>query len=180
MTNRIYIFSAALVLAGCSSAAEEAPNTAVVVQSGPELAGTFDAMPPEEPLLDGAPLAPVPVIPPAELRAPKPLPPPAPAKVQRAVSRFSCDIDIDRTSNGIRVTPIVHADKSMSGEYSLTITKSGAAGSSDISQGGEFDAARGEHVRLSSSEFSMERGAKFRAVLEVRAGGREVCRDVRS
>ena len=87
---------------------------------------------------------------------------------------------LPRDSNGIRVTPIVNADKSMSGEYSLTITKIGRAGSSDISQGGPFDASRGERVRLSSSEFSMERGAKFRAVLEVRAGGREVCRDVRS
>ena len=180
MTKRIYLFSAALLLAGCSSAAEESRNTAVVVQSGPDLAGGFDhPAPPYEPL-DGAPLAPVPVVPPAELRPPEPLPPPPAAKVQKTVSRFSCDIDVDRTPNGIRVTPIVRADKSMSGEYSLTVTKSGGAGSSDISQGGPFDARRGESVRLSSSEFSMERGAKFRAVLKVRAGGREVCRDVRS
>ena len=41
-------------------------------------------------------------------------------------------------------------------------------------------AARGERVRLGASEFSMERGAKFRAVLKVRAGGREICRDISS
>ena len=78
------------------------------------------------------------------------------------------------------MTPIVNANRSLSGDFTLTITKDGAGGSSDISQGGEFDARRGERVELSSSEFSMERGAKFRAVLKVRAGGNEVCRDVRS
>ena len=178
MSKRLSLFSAALVLAGCSSAAEEPSNTAMVIQSGPSYASTYDdPAPVDDPYLDGAPLAPVPVVPPAEFRSPEPLP--VQPVVQR-LSRFSCDIDIARTSNGIRVTPVVRTDKSMSGEYSLVITKIGRAGSSDISQGGPFDAARGKNVRLSTSEFSMERGAKFRAVLKVRSGGREVCRDIRS
>jgi hypothetical protein len=179
MTNRIHLISAALVLAGCSSAAQGAPNTAVVTQSGPDFVESFDAPPAYAPELDGAPpLIPPPITPSAEFRAPAPAP--APVVVQKVKARFSCDIDIDRTSNGIRVTPIIRADKSLSGEYSLVITKSGASGSSDISQGGPFDAARGERVRLGASEFSMERGAKFRAVLKVRAGGREICRDITS
>lgn len=182
MNNRIHIFSAALLLAGCSSAAQEAPNTAIITQSGPELASTYDSMPPDEPLLDGAPSlvappeAPVVIVEPQ--RAPERLAPPV--VVQRAEVGFACDIDVDRTSNGIRVTPVVRAGKALSGEYSLVITKSGAGGSSDITQGGPFDAARGERIQLGSSEFSMERGAKFRAVLKVRAGGREVCRDFSS
>lgn len=180
MTNRTYIFSTALLLAACSSAAQEAPNTAIVTQGGPDLAGNFSASnfnapPADEPALDGAP----PVIaPPVIARAPDPVAPPV--VVVHKVERLSCDIDIKRTSNGIRVTPVVHADRSLSGEYTLTITKDGAGGSSDISQGGPFDAARGERVKLSASEFSMERGATFRAVLKVRAGGEVVCRDVRS
>lgn len=173
MTNRIYLLSAALVMAGCSSAAQGAPNTAVATQSGPDFVESYDAPPAYAPELDGAP---PPIAPTAELRAPAP----AVVVVQKVKGRFSCDIDIDRTSNGIRVTPIILADKSMAGEYSLVITKSGASGSSDISQGGPFDAARGEPVRLGASEFSMERGAKFRAVLKVRAGGREICRDITS
>ena len=183
MTNRIHLLTAMLALAGCSSAAQESPNTAVVVQGGPELASAFDAAPADDPLLDGAPpiapppIEPAPVAPPVVTLAPKQ---DAPAPVQRANISFSCDIDIDRTSGGIRVTPIVHADRSMSGEYSLVITKDGSGGSSDISQGGPFSAARGERVELSSSEFSMERGASFRATLKVRSDGREVCRDVRS
>ncbi len=174
MTNRIYLLSAALVLAGCSSAAQGAPNTAVVTQGGPDLASTFNDVSPAYSLeLDGAPPA---IVPRAQLRAPEP----APVLAQKVQARFTCDIDIDRTSNGIRVTPIVRAGKALSGEYSLVITMSGASGSSDISQGGPFDAARGERVRLGASEFSMERGAKFRAVLKVRAGGREICRDITS
>jgi hypothetical protein len=112
------------------------------------------------------------------MRASEPLPPQV--IVKKVVQRLSCDIDVRRTSHGIRVTPIVHAVRSVSGEYSLVITKSGAGGSSDVSQGGPFDAARGQTVELGTSEFMMERGAKFRAVLKVRAGGEVVCRDIRS
>jgi hypothetical protein len=164
MTNRIYIFSAAILLAGCSSA-QAAPNTSIVSQSGPDLVSAYT-------------VAPTPVIPPLIVPAPEPVD--RPVVVERVVQRLSCDIEVKRTSHGIRVTPIVHAGRSLSGEFSLVITKDGAGGSSDITQGGPFDAARGERVKLSSSEFSMERGAKFRAVLKVRSGGHEVCRDVRS
>lgn len=170
MTNRIYLISAALVLTGCSSAALSEPNTAVVTQGGAHIASA-------SPVLDGAPPVAPPIVNPPALRSPEPAPP---AVVEKVQARFSCDIDVDRTPNGIRVTPVVRAHKALSGEYSLVITKSGASGSSDISQGGPFDAARGERVRLGASEFSMERGAKFRAVLKVRAGGREICRDISS
>jgi hypothetical protein len=91
-----------------------------------------------------------------------------------------CDISVKRTPNGIRITPLIRAGHAMSGEYSLVITKKGGAGSSDISQGGPFDARRGVKEELGSSEFSLERGSSFRAVLKVRADGREVCREVRS
>lgn len=179
------IFTAAIALAGCSSAmSEETPNTAVVIQSGPDLSTQLAASPPpplQEPALDGAPLAPAPVVPPQQALAPQAPPAVAPpAEVRRVQARFTCDIDVKRTSNGIRVTPVVRSDKSLSGEYSLVITKSGSGGSSDISQGGPFDVSRGERVSLSASEFSMERGAKFRAVLKVRADGREICRDISS
>jgi hypothetical protein len=177
MTNRIHLLAAALVLAGCSSAAQGAPNTAVATQSAPDYVSSLDAPPAYAPELDGAPpIIPPHVAPSAALRAPAP----APVVAQKVKARLSCDIGIDRTSNGIRVTPIIRAGKSIAGEYSLVITKSGASGSSDINQGGPFDGARGERVRLSALEFSMERGARFRAVLKVRAGGREICRDITS
>jgi hypothetical protein len=193
-STHLMMLSAAIVLAGCSSAAQEAPdagaNIAIVTQDGPGHVASIEFGPAPEANtfveaapLDGAPppltipeavapqqLAPAPV-------APKHAPAVKPAPVKAS---FTCDIDIDRTSHGIRVTPVVRANRSLSGEYTLVITKDGSGGSSDISQGGPFDAARGEKVRLGSSEFSMARGASFRAVLKVRADGREICRDVRS
>lgn len=179
MTKHLMLFAASLAFVACSAAA--APNTAVTVQSGPDLALAPEAAPPQSsvpevvppPLIVPDAVAPVVVAPPVV--APKNV---TPAPVIKA--RFSCDIEVKRTSHGIRVTPVVHADRAMAGEYSLVITKSGAGGSSDINQGGPFDAARNEEIALSASEFSLERGDRFRAVLKVRSGGREICRDIRS
>lgn len=186
--------TASLVLAACSSASSQevvatsGTNTAIVTQSDGGLVASLDAAPPAPPVLDGAPpllrtpapdaLAPEPIVPPApepRVVTPEPLAPPA---VVRA--NFTCDIDVIRTPNGIRITPVVRADRTLNGEYSLVITKTGASGSSDISQGGPFDAARGERVKLGASEIWFARGDKYRAVLKVQADGREICRDTRS
>ena len=190
MTKHLMIFTASLAIAACSASAS--PNTAVTLQSGPDLASALQATPSQSsvpevippPLVvpGSAPRAPAP-----EALAPQAVAPPvaAPNNVVPAVApainaRFSCDIEVKRTSHGIRITPVVQTDRAMAGEYSLVITKSGASGSSDINQGGPFDAARNEEIALSASEFSLERGDRFRAVLKVRSGGREICRDIRS
>ena len=97
MTNRIYLLSAALVMAGCSSAAQGAPNTAVVTQGGPEFVESYDAPPADAPELDGAPpVVPPPIAPTAELRAPAP----AVVVVQKVKARFSCDIRCDARRAG--------------------------------------------------------------------------------
>jgi hypothetical protein len=172
-TNHLLLASAVLALAACSSAQSQevepqgAPNTAVVVQS-------FNAAEPQPPMPDESPpplIVPDSVMP----NVAPPLP-----EVQHAHAPASCEIIVDRTSHGVRITPVVHADRAMSGGYALVVTKTGASGSSDINQGGPFDAARGERVKLGASEFSLERGARFRAVLTITENGREICRDVRS
>lgn len=113
-----------------------------------------------------------------EAPAPARLVPP-PIVVRQDESLF-CDIKVVKTSHGVRITPIVRSDRFVSGEYSIVITRKGGGGSSDISQGGPFDAPRGVKQELGSSEISLERGSSFHAVLKVRANGREVCRDIRS
>ena len=165
MSRHLIAFTAAIALAGCS-----AGMTAEAVQEA--------YLPPEEATLvqelDGAPpvvIAEAPVVP---VR----IDPPKAARVKEKA--MFCDISVVKTSYGVRITPVVRSDRSLSGEYSMVITKNGGGGSSDISQGGPFDAARGVSQELGSSEISMERGASFRAVVKVRAGGREVCRDIRS
>lgn len=184
---RLMMATASLVLAACSSASSQevvattGSNTSIVTQSDGGLVASLDVGPPAPPVLDGAPPplpAPEPIVPPAaapRVIAPEPLAPPA---VVRA--NFTCDIDVVRTPNGIRITPVVRADRTLNGEYSLVITKTGTSGSSDISQGGPFDAASGERVKLGASEISFARGDKYRAVLKVRADGREICRDTQS
>lgn len=165
MSRQFIVFGAVLALAGCS-----AGMTAEAVQEAyPPAVQDVNLVSD----LDGA--APVVVV---EAPAPARLAPP-PVIVRQAESLF-CDIKVVRTSHGVRITPVVRSDRFVSGEYSIVITKKGGGGSSDISQGGPFDASRGVKQELGSSEISLERGSSFRAVLKVRANGREVCRDIRS
>ena len=179
-SNQLLMFTAALALAGCSSAlSQEAVNTAVISQQGPELMASLNEQTPAEiPPLDGAPQAIEPL--PPVVVAPPPVVKPATPPARVASARLSCVIDVDRTARGIRITPVVKSGRTLSGEYSLVITKDGAGGSSDINQGGPFEAGRGERVELGSSEISLERGARYRAVLKVRADGREICREISS
>ena len=72
---------------------------------------------------------------------------PPPIVVRQDESLF-CDIKVVKTSHGVRITPIVRSDRFVSGEYSIVITRKGGGGSSDISQGGPFDAPRGVKQEL--------------------------------
>ncbi len=159
MSRHLITFATIAAVAACSSG----------VASEAQLASP-PAPPDAE--LDGAP--PVLAAPPVVVA------PPAPAAVRKQDDSLWCDISVKRTLNGVRIIPVVRSDRSVSGEYSLVITKSGHSGSSDISQGGPFDALRDVKQELGASEISLEHGAKFRAVLKVRSGGHEVCRDIRS
>lgn len=85
-----------------------------------------------------------------------------------------CEIRATRTAGGVRLEAIAHGIASATGEYSLVVTKSGSGGSSDISQGGEFDAASGE-TSLGVAEIGLERGASFDAHLSVRDAFGEEC-----
>jgi hypothetical protein len=173
MSRHLIVFAAAVALAGCSGG----------VTSEAQLASA--QQPVERDYTVGLDDAPPVIVPEAFVAAPAPLivekPQATPEQYALPVREtLWCDISVKRTVNGMRITPLVRADQAMSGEYSLVITRKGGAGSSDISQGGPFDARRGVRHELGSSEFSLERGSSFRAVLRVRADGREVCREVRS
>src|SRR5262245_10690325 len=104
--------------------------------------------------LEGAPLSPVAVAPVYEGEAP----------YLEPVRASTCEIAVRRTSNGVRLKAVANLNRYTSGEYSFVITKFGGSGSSDINQGGPFDARAGR-TELSSSEFSMGRGAGYRATL---------------
>ncbi|RYG27292.1 MAG: hypothetical protein EON93_20850 [Burkholderiales bacterium] len=170
MNRHLIVLTSVLALAGCSAGIK-----AETIQEA--------YLPPEDAKLihelDGAPPTAVAEAPGAPARLDPPKTAPAKATPVKDQAMF-CDISIVKTSHGVRITPVVRSDRSLSGEYSLTIIKSGGPGSSDISQGGPFDAPRDVKQELGSSEISLEPGSRFHATLKVRAGGREVCRDVRS
>ena len=104
-------------------------------------------------------------------------PEPAQAFAQsERVAAVDCSVRTVRTRDGLRIEGVVRSARSFSGDYDLTIAKSGGGGSSDIAQGGPFEAVAGRAVTLSGAELSMGRGARVRAVLSILQDGREVCR----
>lgn len=105
---------------------------------------------------------------PAERVAPTPI---------AASAAMTCEIRATRTADGVRLESFAHASGPITGSYDLVVTKSGSAGSSDISQGGEFDTASGPSASLGASEISLERGARLHARLTVHADNGTVCRD---
>lgn len=84
----------------------------------------------------------------------------------------ACAIDVTRINGGVRLEARAFdlADARGVLDYHFVVTKQGAAGSSDIVQGGEVSE---EHV--GSVDLSMERGARYRAQLTLSDADGEVC-----
>lgn len=98
-------------------------------------------------------------------------------RVQHAsYNDVTCEVRSRRTSNGLLIQARAFADRDIYGEYDLVITKSGAAGSSDISQSGELDLEAGSSALLGENEISVERGARVRATLTLRDDSGQLCR----
>ncbi len=103
---------------------------------------------------------------------------PALERVQHAshTEAVTCEVRSRRTANGLLIQARAFADRDISGEYDLVITKTGRAGSSDISQSGALDLSAGSSALLGESEISVERGARVRAVLTLRDDSGQLCR----
>lgn len=78
---------------------------------------------------------------------------------------LACTIQAQKVRGGLRLEALVATQHQAAGTYQLTLTKAGPAGSSDVSQGGEFALMPGTTSVLSGSELSLERGAKLTAKL---------------
>ena len=100
----------------------------------------------------------------------------APSPSAYASGPAACRIAIRRTSEGVALKAIVTARRPLEAEYAFVVTKSGGAGSSDISQGGPLDLRAEESATVGSADVSMGRGSRLRATLEVRQGRRTICR----
>lgn len=80
---------------------------------------------------------------------------------------LACTIQAQKVQGGLRLEALVATHHQAAGTYQLTLTKSGPAGSSDVSQGGEFSLLPGATTVLSGSELTLERGAKLTAKLSL-------------
>lgn len=150
------------VLAACSASARTGGNEAVIVQNGHVTRAPASSQ-----------LAPPPLI------LPEPAPAPfaaAPVAARAPAPRVDCDIHVRRTNHGVALEGIASFARATDGNFSFVIAKDGAGGSSDIEQGGEYDARPGEELSLGSAEFSTGRGSSWRATLKIFDGGREICR----
>jgi len=153
MSKHLFAIAALSSVISCAAAAQpEGSHALAASSSAPAVSSTLQSrsLPPEEPGARG----------------------------MTDVSRLSCDVSATPTSHGVRIEARAHAHEPARGEYSLLISKDGAAGSSDISQGGPFTVAAGAEARLGSAELNLERGAHYRAVLVLSANGAEICRHV--
>ena len=74
----------------------------------------------------------------------------------------ACKIRETKTPHGVRLEALIHADRSVYGDYDFTITAYNKGGSSDISQAGLVDLVAGERATVGSAE--IPRG-RYRAVL---------------
>lgn len=81
-----------------------------------------------------------------------------------------CEIVAKSSGGSTRLEAIAHADKATHGRYTFRVASGGAAGSSTIQQGGEFEAGPGHSPTLGVASF----GGSYNARLELVAGGRNV------
>lgn len=88
----------------------------------------------------------------------------------------NCIVRVTPTREGARIEAVVLAARAFAGDYELTVTRRGAAGSSDIVQGGPFAAPAGSQLVVGSAELGADRHASTHAVLRLLDDGREVCR----
>lgn len=87
---------------------------------------------------------------------------------------LACTIQATKVHDGLRLEALVAADHEAAGTYRLVLSKTGPAGSTDVSQGGEFAVMPGTTSVLSGSELSLERGAKLSAKLTLATQGADV------
>ncbi len=167
MSKHLATLLAATAIAACSSD----PRSLVEPAASAEPMVADYSPPPPEPIEEALRAPPLPL--PRASEPPYPHPGAPPVRQSRT---GICDVVVDHTRNGVVLTAVADLDRSITGEYSFVITKTGGGNSSDIEQEGPFESTGRGPIELSESEFSLERGSSYRATLTLTSRGREVCR----
>lgn len=89
------------------------------------------------------------------------------AMAEKPSSDLVCEIRSSPSGSGLRLEAVALARSAMSGEYEFVITKRGGGGSSNVSQGGDFQTGPGEETVLGEVTLGPGEGASVKAVLTV-------------
>ena len=82
-----------------------------------------------------------------------------------------CSVLEEASGSGVRLRGRVNGPGDITGTYSFQITKTGPAGSSTISQGGQVSAPAHTETFLGSATLSVEPGASYTARLTINVNG---------
>ncbi|WP_274426600.1 curli-like amyloid fiber formation chaperone CsgH [Chelativorans sp. YIM 93263] len=86
-----------------------------------------------------------------------------------------CEVLVTSAGGSTTLEGVVHAERPMSGSYTFRVESSGASGSSNIKQGGDFSASPGHPAKLGRVMLGGS-GSVFDATLEIETpGGRLEC-----
>ena len=97
------------------------------------------------------------------------------AMANRSTEELSCEIRSKTVSGVLQLDAVASAGAQVSGEYEFVISKAGASGSSDVTQGGEFAIEPGEPALLGEVALGADEGGSVRAVLTVTAADGRSC-----
>ncbi|WP_298162119.1 curli-like amyloid fiber formation chaperone CsgH [Brevundimonas sp.] len=90
--------------------------------------------------------------------------------------QVQCDIEVVQTPDGTQLRPVARSGIDLSGSYQLTVETSGPAGSSSVSQGGEFALLAGQVQALGSVSLGRASGTRIVARVDVSGpSGRTRC-----
>jgi hypothetical protein len=82
-----------------------------------------------------------------------------------------CSVVEEHAKGVVHLHGVVIATRDLTGQFRLSVIKTGPGGMANLSQGGTFSADANRQVRVGQSTISLELGAEFTASLEIEAGG---------
>ncbi|MBA3518500.1 MAG: hypothetical protein H0T75_12865 [Rhizobiales bacterium] len=95
-------------------------------------------------------------------------------KMTAQAAERGCEVRATKTAGGVSLQAVAFSDSAGSGEYELIVEKSGGGGSSNTSQGGDFEVGSGGESVL--SEVTLSGGGSAVAELTVTWSGGGTCK----
>jgi hypothetical protein len=92
--------------------------------------------------------------------------------MQDAAAQLHVWIETQAEADKLRLVPYVRSAEALQASYSVLLTRSGAAGSSRISQQGKFDAAAAQPQALSHLTLDVRKDDQCRIEITLRQGER--------